>query len=171
MALNFALEGNTVPDIVHRLRKRETNSVRRQYADIVNHAKEYLKTGTPMPSYHELKEMFGVKKIKWNTQHDHRQPAIWTEHETALMPRWNYTNPIHISVFIWWMRSDNPYDQHKAMAALRNQVGAWEGNEYHHEVMLVIDRMILVRHKDEVFKEVELAEGVARKDKYGWAFD
>ena len=171
MVLNFTLKGNTVPDTVRHLRRRETNSVRRQYADIVNYAREYLKTGTPMPSHHELKEMFGVKKIKWNTQPDHRQPAVWTEHEHALMPRWNYTNPDHISVFISWMRSDDPYDQHKAMVALRNQVGAWEGNEYHHDVMLVIDRMILARHKDEVFKEVELPEGVARKDKYVWAFD
>jgi hypothetical protein len=171
MAPNFTLEGNAVPNIVHHLRRRVTNSVRRQYADIVECAKKYLETGTPMPSRHELIEMFGVKKVKWNTQPDYRKPAVWIELDHALMPRWNYTNPDHISVFVSWMRSDDPYDRHKAMAALRNQIGAWEGNEYHHDVMLAIDRMILARHKDEVFKEVELPVGAARKDKYSWAFD
>jgi hypothetical protein len=35
----------------------------------------------------------------------------------------------------------------------------------------MIDRMILVKHRDEVFKEVEVPAGVVRKDIYGWAFE
>ncbi len=160
-----------MPNIVHRIRRREANSARRQYADIVEYAKEYLKADTPMASYHELKEMFGFKTAKWISQSDCRKPAVWVEHDFALTPRWNHTNPDDINVFISWIRSNDPYDRHKAMVALRNQVGAWEGNEYHHDVMLVIDRMILAKHKEEVFKEVEVPLGVVRKDRYGWAFD
>ena len=87
-----------------------------------------------------------------------------------LVPKWNYENPDDINVFISWMRSDEPYDRHKAMTVLRNGTIDREGHERHQEVMLKIDRMILARHKHEVFKEVQVPEGIVKKDKYSWAF-
>ena len=71
-----------MPTIVHHIRRREANIIRLQYASIVKFANEYFKLGTPMPSYDEMKDLFGFKRVKY--QHN----SEWFEHDLALIPRW-----------------------------------------------------------------------------------
>lgn len=152
-------------NVVHHIRRREANNVRLQYADITNYAHGYFKLGATLPTDEERKELFGVEVVQLSSG----DSAY--EYERLNIPRWNYANPEDVDAFMAMMRSDNPTDQYKAMIALRGHLGWWKEKTAYKEVMTMIDRMLLAKHKHEVFKEVELPLGVVRKDIYGWAFD
>ena len=153
-------------NIVHHIRRREANNVRLQYADITNYAHGYFKLGAEMPNDKEQKELFGVEVVKTNYGDDPQ------EYERLNNPRWNYANPEDVDAFMAMMRSDDPMGKYKAIVALCLMLGWWrKGEARYKEVMQMIDRMILAKHKHEVFKEVEVPVGVVRKDIYGWAFE
>lgn len=153
-------------NVVHHIRRREANNVRLQYADITNYAHGYFKLGAEMPNDKEQKELFGVEVVKTNYGDDPQ------EYERLNNPRWNYANPADVEEFIGMMRSDDPMGKYKAIVALCLMLGWWrKGEARYKEVMQMIDRMILAKHKHEVFKEVEVPVGVVRKDIYGWAFE
>lgn len=155
------------PNVIHHIRRSVANNVRQQYADVLNYANGYFKLGATMPSDDEQKEMFGVETIV-NTYHD----GTKFDYERLNAPRWSVSNPEDVDAFIAMMRSGEPMDQYKAIIALRNQVGSWRTSKAsYRDVLQMIDRMILSKHRDEVFKEVEVPVGVVRKDIYGWAFD
>ena len=152
-------------NVVHHIRRREANNVRLQYADITDYAHGYFKLGATLPTDEERKELFGVEMVQLSSG----DSAY--EYERIQIPRWNYANPEDVDAFMAMMRSDDPIDQYKAMIALRGHLGWWKEKTAYKEVMTMIDRMLLAKHKHEVFKEVELPEGVVRKDIYGWAFE
>jgi hypothetical protein len=153
-------------NIVHHIRRREANNVRLQYADIINYAQGYFKLGVELPSDAEQKELFGIEMVKADYG-DGMQ-----EYERLNNPRWNYLNPADVAEFMGMMRSDDPMGKYKALVALCLMVGWWRRSErLSKEVLQMVDRMILAKHKDEVFKEVEVPVGVVRKDIYGWAFE
>lgn len=147
----------------------EINISEMQFAEFVEFANKYFYSNTPIPSDEDLKDIFESEKAKHQNR-PVRTPELLGEYNQVLIPNWDYANPDDINVFISWMRSEKPYDRHKAMAVLRNRARAWKGNKEHQEVMLIIDRMILAKHKDEVFKKVEVPVGTVRKDMYCWAF-
>lgn len=153
---------------LHRPTK-EINIFEMQFTEFVVFARKYFYANTSMPSEEDLKKTFELEKAKHQNR-PVRPPETWREYDLVLVPKWNYANPDDINVFISWMRSDEPHDRHKAMVVLCHRTIDRGGNERHHEVMLKIDRMILARHKHEVFKEVQVPEGVVKKDKYSWAF-
>ena len=153
-------------NIVHHIRRQEANNVRLQYADITNYAHGYFKLNTEMPSNDEQREMFGVEVVKTSYGNDPQ------EFERLNNPSWNYANSADVEEFIGMMRSDDPMGKYKAIVALCLMLGWWrKGEARYKEVMQMIDRMILAKHKHEVFKEVEVPVGVVRKDIYGWAFE
>ena len=154
-------------NVVHHINRGVANNVRQQYADIFNYANGYFKLGAEMPSDDEQKEMFGVTI----TVHEY---GDGTKYEFARLdsPRWDISNPEDVQAFIDMMRSGEPMDQYKALVALRNQNGSWRSEKRSYkEVLQMIDRMILAKHRDEVFKAVEVPAGVVKKDIYGWAFE
>ena len=155
------------PNVVHHIKRGIANNVRSQYADIFSYAHGYFKLGATMPSDDEQKELFGVKTIV-NEYGD----GTKYEYERLNTPNWQYSNPEDVEAFVAMMRSDEPMDKYKAIIALRVQLGTWRNfNRTYKEVLQVIDRMVLSKHKHEVFKEVEVPVGVVKKDIYGWAFE
>jgi len=154
-------------NVVHHIKRGEANNVRQQYADVFGYAHGYFKLGATIPSDDEQKELFGVKTIV-NEYGD----GTKYEYERLNTPNWQYSNPEDVDAFIAMMRSDDPMDKYKAIIALRVQLGTWRNfNRTYKDVLQVIDRMVLSKHKHEVFKEVEVPVGVVRKDIYGWAFE
>ena len=154
-------------NVVHHIRRGVANNVRQQYADILSYAHGYFKLGATLPSDDEQKEMFGVEIIV----HSYADGTKY-EYERLNTPHWEYSNPEDVEQFIEMMRSDDPMDQYKAIVALRLRLGTWRNfSRTYKEVIQIIDRMILSKHKHEVFKEVEVPAGVVKKDIYGWAFD
>jgi hypothetical protein len=155
------------PNVVHHIKRGVANIVRSQYADVLSYAHGYFKLGATMPSDEEQREMFGTRQIVNEYADGERY-----EYEVLNSPKWEISNPEDVKQFIDLMRSGEPMDQYKAMVALRIQNGSWRiGKQTYKNVLQVIDRMILVKHRDEVFKEVEVPAGVVRKDIYGWAFE
>ena len=152
-------------NIVHHIRRGEANNVRLQYADVIDYAHGYFKLGATIPSNAEQKEMFGVEVVKYESSNGAH------EFERLNNPSWDYAKPEDVDAFMTMMRSDDPMDKYKAIVALRLTIGWWKDNTAYKEVMRVIDRMILAKHKHEVFKEVEVPAGVVKKDIYGWAFE
>jgi len=155
------------PNVVHHIKRGVANNVRSQYADVFGYAHGYFKLGATIPSDDEQKELFGFKTIV-NEYGD----GTKYEYERLNTPNWQYSNPEDVEAFIAMMRSDDPMDKYKAIIALRVQLGTWRDfNRTYKEVLQVIDRMVLSKHKQEVFKEVEVPAGVVRKDIHGWAFE
>jgi hypothetical protein len=155
------------PKVVHHIRRREANKVRAKYAEIVDYAEKYFKLEAKMPSDEEQREMFGTR-VTVHTWGD----GISFDYEHLNNPKWDYSDPEDVEQFIEMMRSDDPMDQYKAIVALRIQMGSWRSDKRtHKEVLQWIDRMVLSKHKHEVFKEVEVPAGVVREDIYSWAFD
>jgi hypothetical protein len=155
------------PNVVHHIKRGVANIVRQQYADVYNYADGYFKLGATMPSDYEQREMFGYETIV----HTYGDGSTY-EYERLNSPKWQYSKPEDVDAFIAMMRSDDPMDKYKAIIALREQLGTWRNvNRAHKEVMEIIDRMVLSKHKQEVFKEVEVPVGEVRKDIYGWAFE
>jgi len=155
------------PNVVHHIKRGVANNVRSQYADVFSYAHGYFKLGATMPSHDEQRELFGVKTIV----NEHGDGTKY-EYERLNTPSWQYSNPEDVDAFVAMMRSDDPMDQYKAIVTLRIQIGTWRNpNHTYKEVLQVIDRMVLSKHKQEVFKEVEVPAGVVRKDIYSWAFD
>ena len=154
-------------NVVHHIKRGVANNVRQKYADILSYAHGYFKLGTTLPSEDEQKEMFGVEIIV----HSYADGTKY-EYERLNTPHWEYSNPEDVEQFIEMMRRDDPMDQYKAIVALRLRLGTWRNfSRTYKEVIQIIDRMILSKHKHEVFKEVEVPVGVVRKDIYGWAFE
>ena len=155
------------PNVVHHIRRGVANNVRLQYEDVLGYAHGYFKLGATMPSDDEQKEMFGVETIV-NTYHD----GTKFDYERLNAPRWSVSNPEDVDAFIAMMRSGEPMDKYKAIIALRIQIGSWRNEKRaYREVLQWIDRMVLSKHKQDVFKEVEVPAGVVKKDIYGWAFE
>ena len=154
-------------NVVHHIQRGVANNVRLQYADVFSYAHGYFKLDAKMPSDEEQREMFGIKQIVNEYADGERY-----EYDVLNNPRWEISNPEDFEQFIKMMRSDEPMDKYKAIVALRIQIGTWRNfNRTYKEVLQVIDRMVLAMHRDEVFKEVEVPEGVVKKDIYGWAFE
>jgi len=155
------------PNVVHHIKRGIANNVRSQYADVYNYAHGYFKLGATMPSDDEQREMFGIK----TTVHTYGNGETYN-YEHLGNPRWDYSKPEDVEVFMSMMRSGDPMAQYKAIVALRLHVGSWLSDKrVYRDVMQIIDRMVLAKHKHEVFKEVEVPAGVVRKDIYGWAFE
>lgn len=155
------------PNVVHHIKRGVANNVRQQYADILSYAHGYFKLGAKMPSDDEQREMFGVI----TTTHTRGDGSKY-DYEHLNSPKWDSAKPEDVTAFIGMMHSGDPMNQYKAIIALRIQVGSWRSEKHtYKEVLQWIDRMVLSKHKHEVFKEVEVPVGVVRKDIYGWAFE
>ena len=155
------------PNVVHHIRRGVANNVRSQYADVLSYAHGYFKLDAQMPSNQEQEEMFGMREIvtKYGDGSENKYMVLNA-------PKWKFSNPENADAFVAMMRSDEPMDKYKAMVVLRIHVGAYRTSKASYkEVLQWIDRMVLSKHKHEVFKEVEVPVGVVRKDIYGWAFD
>jgi hypothetical protein len=154
-------------NVVHHIKRGVANNVRSQYADVFSYANGYFKLDATMPSNQEQEEMFGMREIV-------TKYGDGTENKYMVLnaPKWKFSNPEDADAFVAMMRSDEPMDKYKAMVVLRIHVGAYRTSKASYkEVLQWIDRMVLSKHKHEVFKEVEVPVGVVRKDIYSWAFD
>jgi len=87
------------------------------------------------------------------------------------MPSYKYHKPDDVEALFKWLQSTEPYDRYKgALYLIVSSRSFWNNNVQEKELFEMLDKFILAKHKDYVFKEVVVPDGVVRKDQYGYMF-
>lgn len=153
-----------VKEVVHHVKRKEANNVRLKYQSFRDYLSGMLKLRgdkSDLPD-EEIKAVFGVE------HRTYEMGGKEVTYEYSIRPKLDYSDPINLETFFALVESSEPSDMYKAMMTVVLTASRWRIMEQ--ATLEVFDRCILARHKDEVFKEVEVVSGALTKDRYGWAF-
>lgn len=156
---------NAKPNIVHRIKRKEANNVRSKYVWLTDYVAGYIKlNGGERFSTEYLMELFGTRTYSGTNYN-----GEYYTYSQADIPSFDVGKPEKVQAFFVLAESGHE-GLHKATVALCDRIGSWR-RALLDDALVAVDRLILARHRDEVFKEVEVPVGVIRKDRYGWAFE
>ena len=150
--------------MVHAVNRKGSNAVRERYAAFTKYASalQKLRRDNP-PTEREVAEAFDVtvtyKDSSGNPAYRWYEPG--TPKSPIDRPNFNHTDAAELCAM---MASDDITDQFKAYLWL--SIPRW-GNR--HQITKVIDRVLMMRHQDEMLVERELPAGKKGKDNYAWA--
>ena len=151
---------------VHHIRRAVAKRVRAQYEGIVNYVSGMAKLRDEHITEDELKLVFGEKEHSYMSNGATR---TWSSPNT---PRFMPSKPEDVALLFRWLESDDPTEMYKgALWLMWQSQWGYYGKVCEPAAVCKLDTFILAKHKEEVFEEIELPEGVVRKDRYSWAFN
>jgi len=150
--------------VVHRVNRKQTNSVRKQYAPFKQHIRTMLRLRDNEVQVDEYGEVFG-----------------WLNDTTPNMPaKLEVREYLHISKealdsFIDRIKSDEPEDKYRAFLQLVAPLmyvrsRGWKYNIGESDALRNLDNLIMLAHRDECFVEETITTGEQVTDRYSAFF-
>ena len=156
---------NHVPQVVHAIKRKETNIVRSKYSEFRDFLSGFIKLrGSAKIINDELEEIFGftVKEVPYGDA-----GSTYTS-RTVNKPSMVFSKPEDMQNLFNLIASDDPADRFKAAVMICSDHFAWRSTEQ--LAFNTLDKCILAHHKTEVFEYKEVSAGQVVKDRYSWAF-
>jgi hypothetical protein len=158
-----------VKQVVHHIIRSEANKVRGQYAEFRKYMLGAIKVRDGLVTTEELENTFKREEIFYTEASGQRISGgfalnvPWFKHKDA-------------SDLFALIDSGKPEDANKAVLALVKQSGQYKYALKAYwttpkQMDAVFDEFLFAKNKDTVFKEVELEDGVLRKDRWGFMFE
>jgi hypothetical protein len=172
---------NPQPLMVHHINRARANNVRKQYKPFVSYLAKMIKLridhrGNIECSDQEYKDLFGVRT-------DFVGEILANYPDNVAVPRRNWHSDINaVNALLDEARSDTNEAHYRAFLRLVRSAGYPNygidgGGFWCHANNLIayFDELVLYKHRDECFDEVEAAAGSYGKDRYGnffrWSHD
>ena len=154
---------NPMPEIVHRINRKQTNIVRSKYVEVRDYISGFakLRTGEGLEGA-EMNEVFGSRTV------EHTYGGKTHTYEVLNTPDIQLHEPESVAQMMNWLTSEEHYDRYKGALALTSKACRWRTELT--PMLTLLDRCILAHHKTEVFHETRLPLGEVKRDAYGWAF-
>ena len=156
---------NVKPDYVYRVKRKESNIVRKNYAEFTKYFMGMVKVREGgMAKYEEYINVFG-KDDKFT-----QDPRPNLPNDVALR------KPEEVESIFAMMQSDDYDMRYKAMLLIMKQFGKrhyWKENGYSITtagVKMAMSNLIFARHKEEVFELVEVPLGTIKEDSWSHLF-